>query len=183
MFDDAAEESDDQERADNEQEGSEQRAEDRPASPAGSDVDSSDEEEGGNEYDMTDKFIAPEGEEEGGEESESDEEGGRRKKKKRRRREVEELDEEDYALLEEQGVRVDVSRCQLLFLAQHTRIVIIAHLTMLAAQQQSVIWTAKGLNIFATSCSAQCPAEHTPHTLLAAILVWGCASGDSLRDM
>ena len=108
LFDDAAEESDDQEQEDQEQ-NAEGEGEERAQSQAGSDVDSSDEEEGGNEYDMTDKFIAPEDEEEAGDESESDEEGGRRKKRKRRRREEEELDEEDFALLEEQGVRVDVS--------------------------------------------------------------------------
>ena len=108
LFDDAAEESDDQqEEEENEQDDTEKQPKERSGSQAGSDVDSSDEEEGGNEYDMTDKFIAPEDEVDAGE-SESDEEGGRRKKKKRRRREDEELDEEDYALLEEQGVRVDV---------------------------------------------------------------------------
>ena len=107
LFDEAADESDDQKQEDNE--GNEDReGEERAQSQAGSDVDSSEEEEGGNEYDMTDKFIAPEDEEEAGDESESDEEGGRRKKRKRRRREEEELDEEDFALLEEQGVRVDV---------------------------------------------------------------------------
>lgn len=117
LFDDAAEESDDQnEEENNEQEDAEQQPKQRSGSQAGSDVDSSDEEEGGNEYDMTDKFIAPEDEEVAGE-SESDEEGGRRKKKKRRRREEEELDEEDYALLEEQGVRVDV--CSIYLLAIH----------------------------------------------------------------
>ncbi len=108
IFDDAAEESDDQQQEDEEQAVNEE-GQDRPPSQAGSDVDSSDEEEGGNEYDMTDKFIAPEDEEDAGDESESDQEGGRRKKRKRRRREEEELDEEDFALLEEQGVRVDVS--------------------------------------------------------------------------
>ena len=109
LFDDAAEESDDQPQEDDEQNASgDGEGEQRVESQAGSDVDSSDEEEGGNEYDMTDKFIAPEDEDEAGDESESDEEGGRRKKRKRRRREEEELDEEDFALLEEQGVRVDV---------------------------------------------------------------------------
>ena len=43
----------------------------------------------------------PAGEEDEGEESESDEEGGRRKKRKKRRREHEDLDEEDYELLDE----------------------------------------------------------------------------------
>ena len=108
VFDDAAEESDDQ-RAEDEEQANDGQGEERAQSQAGSDVDSSEEEEGGNEYDMTDKFIAPEDEDDAGDESESDQEGGRRKKRKRRRREEEELDEEDFALLEEQGVRVDVS--------------------------------------------------------------------------
>ena len=118
IFDDAAEESDDQQQEDEEQAVNE-GGQDRPPSQAGSDVDSSDEEEGGNEYDMTDKFIAPEDEEDAGDESESDQEGGRRKKRKRRRREEEELDEEDFALLEEQGVRVDVSAVLCILLYTH----------------------------------------------------------------
>ncbi|KAL0039173.1 hypothetical protein WJX77_010168 [Trebouxia sp. C0004] len=109
IFDDAAEESDDQQQED-EQQAVNAEGQVHPPSQAGSDVDSSEEEEGGNEYDMTDKFIAPEDEEDAGDESESDQEGGRRKKRKRRRREEEELDEEDFALLEEQGVRVDNMR-------------------------------------------------------------------------
>jgi Acidic N-terminal SPT6 len=55
---------------------------------------------------MTDKFIAPEGEDEEDGLEASDEEGRKRKKRKKRRREREELDEEDYQLLEDNQVRV-----------------------------------------------------------------------------
>ncbi|KAK9807078.1 hypothetical protein WJX73_001549 [Symbiochloris irregularis] len=78
-------------------------------------ADSSEEEEGPDEYEKDD-FLVEEGddeEEEGGEE----EREKRRRRKRRREREEEQLGEDDYALLEDAGVRVERPRQ-----AQHKRI-------------------------------------------------------------
>ena len=67
---------------------------------------SEEEEEGDNEYDLTDKFLADDGEEEEGNASEGEKE--RRRRHKRRRERSPELDEEDYELLEENQVTVSL---------------------------------------------------------------------------
>eukprot|EP00887_Chlorella_sp_A99_P000019 scaffold16.g19.t1 len=74
---------------------------------ASAEADSSDEEEEGpDEYDLEDNFIAPE-DEEGGEGSDSDAVvAPGRAKKKRKKRKVHVLDDEDYDLLEDAGVAV-----------------------------------------------------------------------------
>lgn len=72
------------------------------------DQDSSEEEEDGdNEYDLTDKFIAREDEDdEDGEGGDSDGEREAKRRHKRRREKSAELDEEDYQLLEDNQVTV-----------------------------------------------------------------------------
>ena len=70
---------------------------------------SEEEEEEDNEYDLTDKFIAEEGEDEEGEDEEGSEGGRRRKHKHKRRREKSaELDDDDYQLLADNQVTVSI---------------------------------------------------------------------------